>query len=90
MAYGVGRHSTNSSEGIDNMKYRVSPKRRLISGLHVLKQLMEEEKSLDASRAYQQEIAKKSAELVALEIAAYRKKYKLLPNLLRKNQSSLY
>ena len=60
---------------------RESPRRRLISGLHVLKQLMEEENSLPAAREYrerwQREFAKKSAELVALEITEYRKKYKL-------------
>lgn len=63
------------------MKHRESPKRRLISGLHVLKQLIEEENSLPTANQYrerwQREFEKKAAELVALEIAAYRKKFKL-------------
>lgn len=63
------------------MKHRESPKRRLISQLHVLKQLIEEEDSLPTAMEYrerwQREFAQKSAELVALEIAAYRKKYKM-------------
>jgi len=63
------------------MKRRKSPKRRLISQLHVLKQLIEEENSLPMANisreVWKRDFETKSAELVSMEIAAYRKKYKL-------------
>ncbi|MBE2204563.1 MAG: hypothetical protein IAE94_09530 [Chthoniobacterales bacterium] len=65
------------------MKHRESARRRLISQLHVLKQLIEEEDSLPTAWEYrerwQRDFTKKAAELVALEIAAYRKKYEIQP-----------
>jgi len=59
------------------MKHRESPKRHLLSMLHVLQKLIEEETSIEVAKAYQRDFAKKSAELVALEVAAYRKRFKL-------------
>jgi hypothetical protein len=55
-----------------------SPKRRLIAKLFVLRTLlMDSAEAPLAKRHYQEEYSQKSAELVSLEIEAYRRKYKL-------------